>query len=788
MTAEEKQGEGAMRGPPKPKEPALGRLTPVPEKDVVKVGQNDGELTVKQEQELEDRVSNFFSSVQTMVNKYQEKFDTEEAGKKIEQTDTASVFNIEREGQNGSRMGGSPAMEALDSLKRNIIQTLVRKSDNAAFEEDIAVPSLLTLRFGQTKGAVAMAPKQSGSRDRQTPSKVRGQVESVLGNGCTDVTTPDLGSKNLKQVAPATSYDVKGLPEMEGPNCLLSEESAPLQNVLLQTMEGDHVGCMPLSEDGLFYAEVTTDTTLLQVKPVLHSLFKAVRVYLDEVVISPSDQAVVELGEGENHFSLVVQYHENSESLVADQYIISIFRPPYSPEERKYPEAGLPQQQVTPEVESEGQNVKNYEDQVQMDIANIKRLENQLEELEQHFSENFGIGVESKPIPKPASNPSIGESKQNGGTPSSKNAKDLKRKLVQRQATPNSPLVGTVFDNGESVFSCGSETSSGIHSNQNSVDHPSSTSGQNGGSPQKLVKIEKPSPVAFRFSSPKPPKVGGAPPSTPVKLSSSQQRSQSDHSLNDTPSSKLNDTREKISYIKQSLHANAAKKKMEEDRKMASAMDRICKLEQQLRDESQQHRKDHIALHADVTSQVNKTREDALQRNQAFQTTVEERVVNMQQMVHKFSHDIFARIEEEKELIHDKSKDIECRLCEKLGKLTDVVEGVQAASSASQAKIQSELNGLTGLNIQVNKRLSELERGSSSLNDKFSAMDRRMKYMEHSSEDFKTSVCADISALEELMQNEKKERRFEDGEIISALNMYAESLSEGVSFETAKLC
>ena len=52
--------------------------------------------------------------------------------------------------------------------------------------------------------------------------------------------------------------------------------------------------------------------------------------------------------------------------------------------------------------------------------------------------------------------------------------------------------------------------------------------------------------------------------------------------------------------------------------------------------------------------------------------------------------------------------------------------------------------------------------------------------MQNKSNDFRASVLADISALEELMHNEKKERQREDESIMKALNMYTETISESL--------
>ena len=107
----------------------------------------------------------------------------------------------------------------------------------------------------------------------------------------------------------------------------ISEDCSPLQGILLQTIEGREIACNTSKNDGIFQAFVSSNVNLLQIKLMFHSMFKQdITVHVDGIVISTHNQSVLELQEGQSEFCLEIDYPENDNTIVSDQYLLLVHR------------------------------------------------------------------------------------------------------------------------------------------------------------------------------------------------------------------------------------------------------------------------------------------------------------------------------------------------------------------------------------------------------------------------------------------------------------------------------
>jgi len=480
------------------------------------------------------------------------------------------------------------------------------------------------------------------------------------------------------------------------------DECSPLQGLLLQTVKGEPVACRTCAEeDGIFLASVAGSLELLQIQLLFHPSFgQQVKVTVDGVLVPAEGQSVLELGgEGrESEFCLEIEYPEDNNTLVSDQYLLRVQRGggrgealvPESPA-LAAPRASRPRGEGETEIEHE--------------IEHFMRLEKQLETLERHFAEN-GNDV-----------PTSGRGRQ-----------------VKRHFTPNSPLATEDLFQDDSVSLASSQGSA-----------------YNSTSPLRLSSDALESPLG----------VAG-------------------HRQRKTISSSTKAHLQATKVKSRKAAANA------DTERLAVASERIQRLEAQL----SQHREvvqNHMSeFHSDYKLHAESTREELVGRQRGFEQSASQRLDEMQQSIRDFSDSLLGRIEDEKSLIQEKSKRIEERLNEKVGSLVEMLQVVQETTVSSSKRVDERLGTLDKSQGLLHDRLLKTESQCSSLGDDVAALDRSVRGMESRNTGFKEAVLADISALEELMHSEKKERQTEDESIIAALNMYTETISESLKQE--KVC
>ena len=172
-----------------------------------------------------------------------------------------------------------------------------------------------------------------------------------------------------------------------------------------------------------------------------------------------------------------------------------------------------------------------------------------------------------------------------------------------------------------------------------------------------------------------------------------------------------------------------------------------------------------------------------IQRQQDFEVSTDRKLSGFREDINSFSETLFGKIYEEKSLIQEKSKQIEQRLTEKVGNLVSMLGAVQTAVTSSSQNFDKNISDLDNSRKLLHNRLLNAESQFTSLQSELFQLDRKMASVEKMSLGFKESVLADISALEELMHSEKKERQTKDESIIEALNLYTQSMSESLNLE-----
>ena len=489
----------------------------------------------------------------------------------------------------------------------------------------------------------------------------------------------------------------------------ISEDCSPLQGILLQTIEGREIACNTSKNDGIFQAFVSSNVNLLQIKLMFHSMFKQdITVHVDGIVISTHNQSVLELQEGQSEFCLEIDYPENDNTIVSDQYLLLVHRGSSSQNAIQQQEDSARETlsimpPVPEEREREGKTKLDY------DIENIKTLESQLEKLEEHFALNLNM-LNSSIAPKRGGT-GTAPAAENHGT------NGLLQKEVKRQITPDSPLVFSGFlDDNESVFS-----SHGSACDESPTSSPSSY--------RRTIKRDK------------------------------------------APRGKLS-SRTEMGI--EPTGASMENRKIGSKERLAIASERILRLEAQFNQQTSEVHKGMRAFRDEFMLESDRTRNEVVHQQKKFESSATKRMSEMQQNIDNFAHSLFGKISEEKSFIQVKSKEIEERLNQKVGKLLNMLEAVQEATACSNQNVnREEMNRLRQSQKSLHDKVDQtLERVSTLRGD--------ISSMQNKSNDFRASVLADISALEELMHNEKKERQREDESIMKALNMYTETISESL--------
>jgi hypothetical protein len=483
-----------------------------------------------------------------------------------------------------------------------------------------------------------------------------------------------------------------------------SEECSPLQGILLQTIEGREVTCNTSKNNGIFQASVASNVNLLQIKLMFHSMFKQdITVHVDGIVISTHSQSVLELQEGQSEFCLEIDYPENDNTIVSDQYLLLVQRGSSS---SPSPQPDLAMQQQDSRMSLACGTGGEEKSKLDHDIENIKTLESQLEKLEEHFALNLNM-LNSSISQKPGGPAKAAAALDDPDAGNNAGSLSL-QKEVKRQITPDSPLVfsGFLAQDDESVFSSHGSACGG-----------SSTT------------------------------------STPLSSRRKTKRDGVSHTETHGRSNESNENNIRSSVTE--------KGKIGSKERLAIASERILRLEAQFNQQTSEVHKGMKTFQEEFMLESDRTRKEVIHRQNKFESSTTKKMSEMQQNIDNFAHSLFGKISEEKSLIQVKSKEIEQRLNQKVGKLLNMLEAVQEATVASSSPNSDR------------EEINRLRQSQKRLHDKVSSMETKTN-------DFRASVLADISALEELMHTEKKERQREDESIMKALNMYTETISESL--------
>ena len=174
---------------------------------------------------------------------------------------------------------------------------------------------------------------------------------------------------------------------------------------------------------------------------------------------------------------------------------------------------------------------------------------------------------------------------------------------------------------------------------------------------------------------------------------------------------------------------------------MAMASERILTLENQFKKQTEDVHSEMRNFKKECEKEASRAREEALERQRHFEESTARKLSKMQDEVREFSDRLFGSISEEKSLIHNKSKQLESRLNDKVGHLVGLLESIQQCASDSSRNVE--------------QRLRDVESQHKSLCGGFSQLSRKMVSMESRNDQFRESVLADISALEEFMHRQR---------------------------------
>lgn len=502
----------------------------------------------------------------------------------------------------------------------------------------------------------------------------------------------------------------------------ISEECSPLQGVFLKTLNGEAVECNTLENNGIFHAKVSGNIDLLQIELVFHSMFqKRIKVSVDGVQISVHNQSVLELKEGGNEFSLEIEYPENNSTLVSDQYLICIQRDSLADGQAPPTKSECEQASVPGLISSTVGDARISDMKAQESLEYDLENIKELERQLEKLEERFTSNLNMLN--------SHAASHENILEDVASKSESLHRQ-VKRHITPNSPLVGDIFPDNEeeSIFSSQGSSCDAFESGTPSSDSRTRRSG--GVGPEKEEEGSQASSLAKAYKS--------------------------------------------IDSMKQDLQAERA-------RRIAS--ERIQRIESHFIQHTEEVRNDMRSFKFEFEEKADKTRDEMIQRQQDFEVSTDRKLSGFREDINSFSETLFGKIYEEKSLIQEKSKQIEQRLTEKVGNLVSMLGAVQTAVTSSSQNFDKNISDLDNSRKLLHNRLLNAESQFTSLQSELFQLDRKMASVEKMSLGFKESVLADISALEELMHSEKKERQTKDESIIEALNLYTQSMSESLNLE-----
>ncbi|QDZ19338.1 hypothetical protein A3770_02p18560 [Chloropicon primus] len=205
--------------------------------------------------------------------------------------------------------------------------------------------------------------------------------------------------------------------------------------------------------------------------------------------------------------------------------------------------------------------------------------------------------------------------------------------------------------------------------------------------------------------------------------------------------SSLAEAHKNIHNIKQSLQARISRRRKEDKDRLAMASERILRLENQFKKQTEDVHSEMRNFKKECEKEVSRAREEAVERQHLFEESTTRKLSEMQDEVREFSDRLFGSISEEKSLIYSKSKQLESRLDDKVGHLVGLLESIQQCASDSSRNVE--------------QRLREAESQHKSLRGDFAQLSRKMVSMESRNDQFRESVLADISALEQLMHRQR---------------------------------
>ena len=462
----------------------------------------------------------------------------------------------------------------------------------------------------------------------------------------------------------------------------LREDCSPLQGILLQTMDGESVACASAENNGIFHAAVSKGVEVIQIRLIFHSQFFG---------MGPDSRVRVWL-DG----ILVPTQGVSVVELKKGETEI--------PLEIEYPENPktlvsdqylicVQQSQRTPFASLGGTNSPHAERLPETDMKKLRKIEKQLGKLEEHLDMNATTMARLQGASQATTRAGPGEN----GHPSAD-------KGVRRTITPRSPLGGhNIFrDEDESVYSS---------SRQSPVDEPKTHATPEAGA-QGLRQASPPCPGT--------------------------ERSQTSYSS-------LELAHKNIHNIKQNLQARLSRERKAEEDRMATACERILKLEGQLREQREEVHTEMRDFRVACLSESRQIKDETDKRQTSFEEAANEKLSAMQKDLRHFTRRVSKNIAQEKSLIETRSKEIESRLEERVGGLVTMLEAVHKAT-----KDTSKL---------VHRRLDQAESHFQSLHFDVSKLGKKVNSMEERTGEFRESVMADISALEEMIHRQRANGR-----------------------------